>query len=74
VTISTILLVAGGACALVGLWLVAKHFAKRPARHARAIRMDAARPATTSPEGSNLGVALMCAGAALFLTGAYQLV
>jgi hypothetical protein len=74
VTISTILLGAGGACALVGLWLVAKHFAKRPPRHARPVSMDAARPAKTLPEGSDLGVALMCAGAALFLTGAYQLV
>jgi hypothetical protein len=74
VTISTTLLGAGGALALVGLWLVARHFSKRPARHARAVRMDAERPPRSPPERSNLGVALMCAGAALFLTGAYQII
>jgi hypothetical protein len=36
--------------------------------------MDAAWPARSQQAGSNLGVALMCAGAALFLTGAYQVI
>jgi hypothetical protein len=74
VTISTILLDAGGALALAGVWLVARHFAKRPPRHARPGRMDAGSPARSQQAGSNLGVALMCAGAALFLTGAYQVI
>jgi hypothetical protein len=74
VTISTILLGAGGALALVGVWLAARHFAKRPPRHARPVRMDAGSPARSQQAGSNLGVALMCAGAALFLTGAYQVI
>jgi hypothetical protein len=74
VTISTILLGAGGALALIGLWLAAKHFAKRPPRYARAAGTDAERPAKSRQEGSDLGVALMCAGAALFLTGAYQVI
>jgi hypothetical protein len=74
VTVSTILVGAGCLVASAGIWKAVRHVVTTPPRYARPVRMDFDGPPRPPHEGADLGISLICAGAALLLAAAYRLV
>jgi len=73
-TVSTILFVAGCLVCSAGILIAVRHVATAPPRYARPVRMDFDGPPRSPHEGADLGIALICAGAAMLLAAAYRLV
>ncbi len=73
-TVSTILFGAGCLLASAGILIAVRHVVTAPPRYARPVRMDFDGPPRPPHEGADFGIALICAGAALFLAAAYRLV
>jgi hypothetical protein len=70
VTVTEIFLGAGGVSILVGLWMVASHFAHRPPRYDRPRRFDAEGPPRRQIGRLPAGLVLICAGPVMFLISA----
>jgi hypothetical protein len=54
--------------------MAVRHVVTAPPRYARPVRMDFDGPPRPPHEGADLGISLICAGAALLLVAAYRLV
>jgi hypothetical protein len=74
VTVSTILTGIGALLALAGILIAVVRLATAPARYARPVRMDAEFPAKPPQKGTDLGVGLICVGAALLMVAAYRVI
>jgi putative Mn2+ efflux pump MntP len=73
VFINTILLGAAGLLALVGLWMIASHFAKAPGRYDRPSRMDNLQvPSGLQMNRLHLAMTVICVAIGLLLVWVYR--